>query len=713
MAKKASLFSGGNRSTSVTINNTQKKTVTNPILDISEEALLMRAEKRKVLPQHPLVFTCIGHEYHMAKEIYYDYSPLTECYPHHSSLINQLLVGVSLILTPQISTNGIRAAHNSIKLFIKFLNDKNSLNSTNVNYVANIDTFVLQAYKTYLVANYPQTSTSNLFYRNLVRSLAALRKQFPCDPSIGVATAVPRAPQKIFKTIEGYNRNQIKALIRCCIKDIKAIKAFHTAYDNLENDSPQLSTVPRGYNVAWKDNPDLRFMEILDTIKSKWPKYPYYMPMSSVQALFDVNKIDDEERDIRIRINTALQNCAGKISFMDGKLGRGAIFAAMHFVSDTIYPFLLLSLISTGFNAGCLKFLIDNLDEHVSEDMLDSKNFVIIWGYKGKTDRLIPVRCKKNQAFGAYRLLKYVESVILKYNDSPHYAKGSLFQFTRTILATTSDSKGLICTFHGDRARMTNMGKSFVKRHHLEKMFGSTVDPRKIRSGFASVAIEGGVTTSQIAEQFGHQDAQKVPETADKFYLSDTSSVAVKHKVIADIQKKLVTDTYYYTQRIVTSKTLQHLRDSINSAKNQVERNNKIQEASRELNLEEKTIVHLINARSQTYILACEDMANPTWPGNEEYLINGQCMQFNKCCMCRQAVIFPEALPYIAKRIIDVEEMQNTLTAIEWSVNFGDEHDAWCRILASWNNREQVEIAWRAAKNGEILLPKIMRGGTR
>jgi len=678
------------------------------LVDISEDALLKRAENRKKLPQHPLEFTRSGSLTRVEKQLKLDFIWLVKKFPHHENLINQLLGGVSLSTANVSSYGSIKKYYNAVEPFIVFLNSYN-LSNNKVIYVCDIDTFVLQAYKYYLISSFPGVKTSNnRMYKNLCNSIKALTDKYSEDPLIAKGTLIPKGPQKKTNNTEGYNRYQIKKLIKCCLKDIKEIKKFHIEYNTLNSSSPQVSV---SYNLgSAKHDPNLRFREILATIKDKWPDYPYNMSLENAKQLFGLRELGKPEL-LRRKIDVSLGRFVSKISFFKGYLGRGAVFAAQHFVSDTIYPFLLLAQIATGFNAECLMYMSDNLKEFICEDLLDPDNYVIIYGYKAKTDKLIPVRSKIKQANGAYQLLKYVHAVISKFKNSDNYLQGVLFQFTRMKLATKTDNEQLMCSFYGSPTRLHLMGKSFVERHSIEPLIGPSVCSGKIRSGFGTVALEGGFSTSQIAEQLGHSDAQKLPETADKYYLSDSASVAVKNKVIFSLQNQFVSDLTNYKCRIVTSKTLQQLRDSINSAKNEDERLTKIHEMAKELSLEEKAIVHLIDSGSQTYILACEDMTKPTWPGYERFVKNGQCRQHNKCCMCRQAVIFPEALPYIAKRIMDVEEFQNTMTAVEWVTNFADERDAWSNILKAWNNKAQLEDAWNAAKSGDILLPKVMRGG--
>lgn len=78
--------------------------------------------------------------------------------------------------------------------------------------------------------------------------------------------------------------------------------------------------------------------------------------------------------------------------------------------------------------------------------------------------------------------------------------------------------------------------------------------------------------------------------------------------------------------------------------------------------------------------------------------------------MCRQAVIFREALPFIARRVDDLIRLKSRLNVIEWTSNYGDELAAWEQILNQWNPQEQVLDAKVLAKNDVYALPLTMRG---
>ena len=63
------------------------------------------------------------------------------------------------------------------------------------------------------------------------------------------------------------------------------------------------------------------------------------------------------------------------------------------------------------------------------------------------------------------------------------------------------------------------------------------------------------------------------------------------------------------------STSLRSLRIAINDAKTEQEKLKLLKKEADKLHLDEKTIVHLLDAGSQKYILACEDAMNPRGQG--------------------------------------------------------------------------------------------------
>lgn len=714
LIKKTSIFSGGSRSVAKKVAKAQATPAKVPSVDISEEALQQRREQRKTFPQAPLLFDYTANYRKKSCTKTFDFTELANKHLHLRPLINQLLVGADLILPPGLSRSAMDDTYTGILEFILLLTSKEGLVSSRVECVADIDALVFASFKTFLISVFPRRTTNRKHYGVLKRICESLRKKYSDDPTIGKSVPVPDGPQTTEKPTEGYNVEQLKALAKACLKDIKEIKALHQAYDGITDQTARIDTSTVIARTPDQKTADEQFMAALATLKIRFPTYPYKMSFDEAKGMLarHTKQPATEELQLRNKIIKVGSISSGKISFFNGTLGRGAAYAAMQFVQQTIFPFFLLSAINTGWNKESLTCLSDNLDDHVAEDLLDPKNYVVICSFKNRGESVVTHRCKRNAVFGPYQLLKYVEQVIRRNKDSNHYAQGHIFQFTYAEMGGNRINQ-LVGTFNDSSALLSLQGIAFVKRHNLESIIGKTIPLHKVRSGYATLLEGRGLTPSQIARDLGHADAENGARTADEYYLSDTSSNVLKDAVISDLQNKYMTDICNFKQRVVESKTLQQLRDAINSARSKAERREAISGMARELSLEEKTIVHLLSPAAQTYILACEGRNNPTWPGNEEFLKGRRCRQFNKCCLCRQAVIFPEALPFISLRIIHLDKMQQVLTGSEWTTNYADEYEAWNYILDRWNNRLQIQNAWEIARSGRIALPKVMKGASQ
>lgn len=253
-----------------------------------------------------------------------------------------------------------------------------------------------------------------------------------------------------------------------------------------------------------------------------------------------------------------------------------------------------------------------------------------------------------------YQLLKYVESIITQYKDSPYYRPGFLWQFT----IPDYKKKDIISSFNKN---FSGVSKRFIERHNF-KYFSDTkgISHPKVRSGYVSIKQLLGETERELGEDLSQND-----EGSINHYISDESTNLVLDSRIKEIQKQFVEDLTNFKVRVVESTSLRSLRIAINDAKTEQEKLKLIKKEAVKLHLDEKTIIHLLDAGSQKYILACEDAMNPSWPGWDDYVGKGKkCRYFNKCALCKQAIVFPEALPYIARRILDLDKLKKHIVLL-------------------------------------------------
>jgi len=456
-----------------------------------------------------------------------------------------------------------------------------------------------------------------------------------------------------------------------------------------------------------KERALLQFNLTLATLKKRLPLFPYYYPVDDALKLF--NQKDNKNKvPLCTLISYAVNASSNKIEVMkNGYFGNRAVHAARHFINDTIYPFLILCLINTGWNLESLLSIGDNVDAYITPDLIDPQNYVIIIGLKNRSQKekpkLVFHRSPKNKILSTYSLLKYIESIVTQYNDSPYYRKGHLWQYTNYNNTLTKDK---IITSINESLNMTVVSRRFIERHGFEFISDTAIDHPKIRSGYVALKQLMGATERESSQDLEHNNYDTITT-----YISDESSNMVQDIKIKQLQKHFINDLTHFKVRIVESQSLKDLRKAISEAQTQYTKEKLIKEHANKLGLAEKTIVHLLDVGSEKYILACENAKEPSWPGADEYVKEGQnCRYFNKCALCTKAIVFPESLPYIARRIMDLDKLQLRLSSVDWILQYGDEFDAWKQILDNWNNKEQVKDAWGQARAGFVVLPQIMRG---
>src|SRR5205085_78308 len=180
------------------------------------------------------------------------------------------------------------------------------------------------------------------------------------------------------------------------------------------------------------------FKLILATLAQKYPAYPFGMDLDAATDFLNQDRYyyrlpKDEMRSVEGRLLRAVSITRGGFVYGGALAGVNLIRAAMHFQMDTLYPFLLHVQINTGWNLESVLAITDDVDSHVTEDLIDPENYVVIQSTKrrgqSKRPKVVFHRCNRHKQFGTYRLLKYVESIIMKYKDCPAYHPGRLWQY--------------------------------------------------------------------------------------------------------------------------------------------------------------------------------------------------------------------------------------------------------------------------------------------
>lgn len=855
MGKRKSMFAGGKRSLSAKSAKSEGKP-TKPTIDNSIEALEERQASRKVLPVYDLRGDIPTIDQRRPTKYKYDLTNLVEKYPHHQRLITQLLAGMLRIVVG-LGAKNIDTYNKSILEFIEFLNDPRNLSNTKVYSVSDINVTICQAYKTYLINQYPRRTVNQSRFGMLRRIVHNLQNDFSHDPEIGSLLQWPVGLSGNTKPRQGYSSESIGELVAACQRDIKetielhricnaakegeviritewnlanlmvylivriakcrqrtigdfigriadsspnarkflekngySVKAIIALYESrgeeladrgqypgkkwadwtLENfmfrirykwthNSETLKTIketikyllrrsssakefleannyssddivkiymtqgeelastgrnPFGHKFHGKgsdEDGEISFKLVLATLCQKYPDYPFNMSLEAATWFLGYDRYINLEAKELPTIEGRLLSAMNRIGtpHYQGKIkGVNLIRAAKHFLVETLYPFLLHVQINSGWNMESILALTDDVDSHVTPDLLYPDNYVVIQSTKvrGQKKEAKPIfhRCSRDQQFSSYRLLKYVESIVTQYKDCSSYRSGHLWQYA---VRSSSQMKQLISYYGESNSDKFFASKWFLERHSFKHFKDVSVDHGRIRTSYATLRELQGVPFEMISHDLDHED----DETTSTHYDSDTTSDAAKDVKVAEYQEQLVDELRHYQCRVVESESLAQLREALETSHEDAKQKSRLAESARSLGMSEKTLVHLISPEGQTYIAACRDSSNPTWIGHEEYLKKGQrCSFFNKCGGCKQAVIFREALPWIARRLMDLDLLRAETNQFEWLSSYGEEWDQWNGVLSDWSDQSAVEAAREAAKRGDVVLPLRMRG---
>lgn len=388
------------------------------------------------------------------------------------------------------------------------------------------------------------------------------------------------------------------------------------------------------------------------------------------------------------------------------EVGLMAYFAHLFFTTETLYPFFLYVQLNTGWNEEVILSLTDSVDAHIEPDLLDP-DYVIIYGGKERVNKAQACRSNKTNPLSVYRVLKFIESVLHRYRGSTNYLAGTLWQF---VLSKNLWNKYEKVTAALDSGNIGAVSASFLRRH------GIVVDPeksvqrmeaRRVRTTYETRRRESGLSLEEVSPLLGHSELA----TTDRNYDSDKGSTELKNRRIRELQNRMIDDFKHYSARLISNQTLAALRAAIGSSDTPPPQRSSVQAVAAQLQLTEAQAIHLLSPKGQTYIVACINRTEPTWPDARLFVPAGSdCTFFNRCCLCDKALIFREALPYIARRIQDIEELRQRMPAQEWAANYDDEANAWKQILSDWKPVDDVISAKSKCGENAYVLPLSMRG---
>ncbi|RQM59711.1 MULTISPECIES: hypothetical protein [Burkholderia] len=647
-----------------------------------------------------------------------DLSALADAYPHHRFLIQQLLVGVSLhfALKPR-SFQSYQSSHLGIENFIAFLNSDEPLQSVPTS-VADLSYAIGRLFHAWLIRRHSGRASNRKLYGNLRSAILALQKKHGGSRVVGPVIEWPPGPRTTEQVSESYSGATLNALVGACLEDIKYV------IDKMSSFRAQL-----GRTAPFSDNDGIlvnvrsnryRTKSSLTSVESEWramataynihPAWPLGMPLEEATMTFSM-----EEQRARYQGMLSAQGRARRViqamSFgPQGKEmshGQNAYFSHFAFSAASLYPFILFVQINTGWNLESVLSLSLPIESHIESDLVD-EHYCIIYSSKQRTEKAVSHRSNRKSPYGVYRLLKFVEKMVTRQSSSPHFLPGQLWQFL-PIKNLWMKTETMLTTIVGGAA-ISQYSAKFLARHDLPidtEAKSPTLESRRLRTTVQTKRRQQGLTIDQMQGLQGHADI----DTTSVHYDDDVGAAELKNQQIRKLQTRHVADFHSYHARLAQSATLQELREALRGTSHVRQQHLRLGRADDPLELTQEQVTHLMSPFGQTYIAACTNALAPTWPDAEKFVGAGErCRFFNRCSMCDRALIFKEALPWVARRICDLDDLRLIIPAPEWANNYEDERAGWQWVLDNWSDRAEVAEGVALARTDAYILPRIMRG---
>jgi len=437
-----------------------------------------------------------------------------------------------------------------------------------------------------------------------------------------------------------------------------------------------------------------------------YPNWPLGMDLEEATRTFSFEAAT-AKWDITLaeeRARRVIQSCRFGTEDAPMAIGQLSYFGHIAFSGNTLYPFFLFVQLNTGWNQESVMALTDCLDDHIEQDLVD-EHYCIIYSTKQRTQKTVSHRSNKKSPMSVYRILRFVEAQVTKHKNSPHYLPGSLWQFIPSKNLWPKYQRMLAAM---DMLNIAGLSRSFLKRHKIDLGLPSKspgIEARKIRTTYLTRRREQGLSTEAMTDLMGHEDI----DTTAQNYDSDSGSNELKNRHIRNLQNEHLDDFKNYHARLVHSTTLKDLRESValSSSKKAYEI------AATELgNATTAEVIHLLSPQGQTYIAACTNSNAPSWNDAGKFISPGdKCRFFNRCCMCDKAIIFRGSLPWVVRRVADLEALRLRIPAPDWTLNYAEELSGWEWILSNWSNPAEISEARHLAANDRYRLPLTMMGG--
>lgn len=717
----------------------------------------------KLLPS-PLILKCDVNN----RKVTINGEVLLETYPDSKILIYQLMLAVQVNLQKGASFSIISQFPNALRLFLKFLHDKKRLNKKAVHTIADIDFSICNAFKVWLIKN-GTAGVGNKGFTYLKRLIASLVKhpKYSKIPAIGNNVIHwPCAPRKNETPLESLDDLTFNGMIRAVQDDFdlfrktlgsrkklieqgKMIYSIDWSLPNtvwwyknyLKNTWPQGQTKehstltyhlrklglssktfisickekgdelatkgrhPNPYPQGRKKDESLT-ADILFTVAMLFPDWPLEMPPGAAMKLFS-----HEGRKVAYpRLYELLRRKKSFSSPLTGLCCASGLLDYLYPQNHLVFSLFLLCRIQTGWNTETLLSISLTDNDAIVDDPLDPNKYALIYGKKNRpTPKEVPPhRSNKQDRYGVYAVLLFLKEHGEKLRELS--GSSSPWLFLRDIhMWETLGYVGCLKNENRDgKISFHRLVRTFFRRHAIYDDAGRRVahiNINRIRTTYASartVQWEGNVKRVQF--DMGHENI----DTTINHYNSDAKSKKLKDKKIFSLQNKILTNIRAFAGSIVRSYSMDELRRSL-----EANRTIKLKKTAEDLgdDFHLNDIIYIISDEAQTFIAACRNSYKPTWSGHEKYIRAGEkCFFFNGCATCKQVIIFKEALPYVIRRIEDLESLKSEIPLQDWALSFSDEYAGWVEVIENWGNESDIRQARETVTTKYIRLPILLNG---
>jgi len=688
-------------------------------LSNNEAAILERAARRQDI-NFDLVSLEIRNRTR-TKDFERSFVSVARKHPHHEFLIKQLLHGAQLDLGNRlVSFQTHQDCYYGIEEFINYLNSQDHPHHKQISCIADIDFQVTRNFVAHFLQLFPGRTVNRKRYGRVRSVVDILQRKFGKNPSVGNSIVWAQAPATNDTPSESYSDEVFNQLIEACITDIKSIMKMMATYpEQLDAAKRTLAnfryTVQDNGLITGAARNETNILCSALTARAR-PDWPLLTSLEDANQTFSTEwyqslcKSEKEMRNIyrvliRMKILHEIRHQRdGEMRTISLEVGQMAYMCQFFFTIQTIFPFILFVQLNTGWNLEAVLSLTDDLASHIGEDLVNPDQYVLIYGTKLRTKDVLYCRSNKKHPYSGYNIHQFVQRRVLIFKESQHYQSGRLWQ---GILSKNLWMKFDRIVVSVDAPKYLEASRSFLRRHGFD--IGTvtkqpSIESRRIRTTWETKRREQGLSIETVSKMMGHSEVG----TTVLHYDSDTGSARLHHKKLRQLQVEWDNDFRNYGVKLSVSTTLAQLREAIGTPS----QHNTVSRTGRELgDLDEESVIHLLSPEGQTYIAACLDPRSPSWPGAERFVSSDErCSYFNRCCMCKQAVIFKESLPYVVRRISDLTALKTRINSIEWSSNYGEEATAWEQILELWDPSSDVEEAKSCAESPRYSLPLTMRG---